>query len=180
MTLVTNTATAVVGDPAGKYVASIAQFLRPNNTTAYTALDVISQTGAAAALVFPGCTRSGAIRNISLTNRLETDTITPRLYIFDAEPTNIADNAAFALVTADIPKLVSVFDFVDADKILIGTLINFYTPTGDADQATGVRLSQPVPYTNATGSLYGLLTTTAGYTPIALTEWTIKLGLEIR
>lgn len=179
MALVTNTATAVPPRPSGKYTVSIAQFLRPDNTTAYTALDVIS-AGSAAAIEFPGCTRSGAIRNISITNRLETDTITPRLWIFDAEPTNFADNAAFALVTADIPKIVSVFDFVDADKLLIGSDINFYTPTGSADQASGERMNQPVPYTNAAGSLYGLLQTVPGYTPIALTEWTIKLGLELR
>lgn len=175
MTLVTNIDTAVPPSPAGKYSTSFASFLRPNTTTAYTALDVISDA-TTSALQFPGCGRSGAIRGVTVTNRLETDTITPRLWVFNAEPTNIADNAAFALVTADVPKIVGFFDFIDADKITVGTLINFYIAT----RATGGNefVAGPVPYTSADSALYGLLQTVSGYTPIALTQWTIQLQLE--
>jgi hypothetical protein len=175
MTLVTNLDTAVAGWPSGKYSASIASFLRPNNVTPYTAKDVISDS-TTAALVFPGCAPSGAIRHVSVTNRLETDVITPRLWIFDAEPTNHADNAGLALVAADIPKIVAFFDFVEADKELIGTLTNYY----QANVATAGLgfLTGPVPYTTASGSLYGLLQTVSGYTPAASTQFTIKLGIE--
>jgi len=90
MALVTNTAAAIAPRPDGNYTQSIVQFLRPNDTGIYAGGDVISDsTGTAAALQFPACTRSGAIRNIHITNRLETDTITPRLWIFDAEPTKM-------------------------------------------------------------------------------------------
>lgn len=177
MTLVANIDTAVVPTPTGRYAVSIASFLRPANTTAYTALDVISDS-TTSALEFPGVFRSGVIRHVSITNRLETDIITPRLWIFDTEPTNIADNAAFALVTADIPKIVGFFDFVDADKLLVGTLTNHYVATDQSDGDTGGRYVGPVPYTCATSSLYGLLQTVAGYTPVASTQFTIKLGVE--
>ena len=180
MALVTNLDTAVPPKPTGRYLTSIASFLRSDNTTAYTALDVIGDgSGESGALEFPGVTRSGAILTVSITNRLETDTITPRLWLFDTEPTNFSVNDAFALVTADVPKLLGVWDFVDADKITVGTLINFYVQTDQSDHATGGRNIGPVPYTNASGSLYGLLQTVSGYTPIALTQWTIKIGVDI-
>ncbi len=176
MSLVTNLHTANPPVPDGKYSVSIASFLRPNTTPTYTALDVISNGDSGTALEFPGCGRSGAIRHVAITNRLETDTITPRLWVFDAEPTNFADDAAFALVAADLPKIVGVFDFIDADKVLVGTLTNYYIATrATADNAY---VSGPVPYASASGSLYGLLQTVSGYTAIALTEWIIRLGVE--
>lgn len=175
--------TAIPPIPGGKYTVSVTSFLRPNNTTAYTALDVISSAntgtsdgGADAALVFPGVGRSGAIRGVSVSNRLETDTITPRLWLFDAEPTNLADGAAFALVTADMPKIVGVWNFVDTDKLLVGTLTNYYMATDFATPTSP--LTDPVPYTTVNGKLFGLLQTVSGYTPVALTSWVIRLKLE--
>ena len=175
MTLVANLDTANPPNPVGKYAVSIASFLRPNNVTPYTALDVISDA-TTSALEFPGCGQSGAIRGVTLSNRLESDTITPRLWVFDSEPTNHADNAALALVTADLPKIVGFFDFVEADKLLIGTLTNFYTSTRAlADDAFEYG---PIPYASDSSSLYGLLQTVPGYTPIALTSWVIRLLVE--
>jgi hypothetical protein len=169
--------------PGGKYAVSLCSFLRPDNTTAYTALDVIMPAGAditagssSGALVFPGCGRSGAIRGVSVSNRLETDTIGPRVWLFDSEPTNFADNAAFALVAADMPKIVGIWEFVDGDKLLVGTLTNFYTAS-DIGNATSPR-TDPVPYATANGKLYGLLQTLPGYTPVALTEWVIRVMVE--
>lgn len=184
MTLVTNLDTAKTGTPTGRYRTSIASFLRSNNATAYTALDVVSDgTGDPSALVFPGCGRSGVIHTVTIANRLEADAVAPRLFLFDAEPTGHADNAALALVTADIPKLIGVVNFDDADKVLVGVLINYWTQTGDSAQNTGNRNMGKIPYTigkdASTHSLYGLLQTVAGYTPIALTQFTIKLGLEV-
>ncbi len=177
MVLVPTLDTANPPVPSGKYAVSISSFLRSDNATAYSALDVISDgDGVNGAMVFPGCGRSGAIRGVHIINRLETDTITPRLWVFDAEPTNFDDGDAFALVTADVPKIVGFFDFVDADKILIGTLINFYSATRAT--ADGAFVRGPVPYASADGNLFGLLQTVAGYTPIALTQWTIKLQVE--
>ena len=182
MALVANIDTANTPTPNGRYTVSIASFLRPDNTTAYTALDAISDAAAAAALEFPNCGRSGVIHTVSIANRLEADAVTPRLFLFDAEPTNFADNAALLLVTADIPKLIAVVNFDDADKILVGTGINYWTQTGDSAQNTGNRNLGKIPYAiggaAASTSLYGLLQSVAGYTPVSSTQFTIKLGLE--
>jgi hypothetical protein len=43
------------------------------------------------------------------------------LLVFDNEPTNFADNAALALVAADQPRLLTIFRFLTASKINVGT-----------------------------------------------------------
>ena len=175
MAVVTSLDTAIAPVGHGRFITSVVSFIRPNNATAYAANDVISDSASVTGVLrFPQCTRSGAVVGVTLTNRLETDTITPRLHLFDAEPTNIIDGGPLALVASDIPKLLGFIDFVDADKGLVGTLTNCYVP-----QAGGSHLNGKLGYTNATGSLFGLLTSVPGYTPIALTQWTIKLHLEI-
>lgn len=180
MALVTNLDTAPAPAPDGKYKTSIVSFLRENDTTAYTALDVIaSDSGVAEALEFPNCGRSGVIHTVSIANRLEDDAVTPRLFLFDAEPTNHADNAALALVTADLPKLLAVINFDDGDKILVGTLTNVWIQTGDSAQNTGNRSQGKIPYALGDGrSIFGLLQSVAGYTPVSGSQFTIKLGLE--
>ena len=107
----------------------------------------------------------------------ETDAIFPRLWVFDSEPTNFADNVAFALVASDMPKIVGRFDFVDADKLLVGTGLNVYFSSGDTTPANEVAVKTP--YVTATGSLYGILQTVTGsWTPAASTIMTIRLLLE--
>lgn len=176
-----------VATPDGNFAVSTSSFLRPNNTTAYTALDVISSAaagtsdgGSDAALVFPGVGRSGMVRSVTISNRLESDTITPRLWLFDAEPTNFDDNAPLALVTADLPKWVGRVDFTELDKLLVGTLINVYEGISLTDHATLAPQTRSItlPYASADGKLYGLLQTVTGYTPIALTSFVIRVMVE--
>ena len=176
-----------VATPGGRFAVSTSSFLRPNNTTAYTALDVIScaaadtsDAGSDAALVFPGVGRSGMVRAVTVSNRLETDTVTPRLFLFDAEPTNFDDNAALALVTADLPKWVGRIDFTELDKLLVGTLTNVYEGVTILDHATLAPQVRPItmPYSCADGKLYGLLQTVTGYTPIALTSFVVRVMVE--
>ncbi len=179
MALVTNLDTANLPHPDGRFRQSVASFLRHTPTDAYTALDIISDSATPKALEFPNCGRSGAVRSMTISNRLETDAVTPRVFLFDAEPTNFADSGALALVTADLPKLIGIWDFVEGDKLLLGTLINYYVSTDQGDVGTGVPRHGPVPYSLGNGtSIFGLLQTVAGYTPIASTQFVIKLGLE--
>jgi len=175
MTLVTSLDTANLAFSKGRFAVSICSFLRPANTTAYTGGDIVSDAATGAALQFPSAGRSGAIVGATL-GVADTDTLTPRLWIFDTEPTNIADNAAFALVAADMPKIVCYLDFVDADKILVGTLLNHYTASaalGDNSMSMG-----PIPYASTSGKLYGLLQVMAGYTPLSASRHTVRLHLD--
>ena len=176
MTSVANLETAPQAVNTPGHATSIVSFLRTADTTAYTALDTISTaSGTSQVLEFPNTGRSGAILRATITIA-EDDTIAPRLWVFDAEPTNFADNAAFTLVAADMPKIVGRFDFVDADKLDVGVALNVYFSSGDTTAANEVALKMP--YVTDSGSLFGILQTVPGYTPISAAKFTIKLGLE--
>jgi hypothetical protein len=82
-----------------------------------------------------------------------------------------------ALVTADLPKIVGVWNFIDTDKLLVGTLTNYYTSATDFGVPT-TTMKDPVPYASADGKLYGLMQSVSGYTPIALTSWVIRVMVE--
>ena len=120
------------------------------------------------------------VRAVTISNRLETDTVTPRLWLFDAEPSNFDDNAALALVTADLPKWVGRVDFTERDKLLVGTLTNVYEGVTILAHATLAPQVRPItmPYSCADGKLYGLLQTVTGYTPIALTSFVVRIMVE--
>ena len=171
MTTITNLQTATRGSGAPKARgASVASFARAATATAYTAGDVISDLAADTpkCLVFPGCGTSGAIRGASLVYG-DTKTANLELWLFDSEPTNFLDNAALALVAADMPKLVGVLSFADSGKTTLGTNLD-YRPSTSRD---------PIPYTTAAaGSLYGLLVTRSAFTPASAAVVTARLRLE--
>ena len=190
MAVITNLDSAHAASPhPGSHRVSIASFTRAGNTTAYGAGDVLTD-GNTAAIEFPKCGRSGKIIRASLGYEDNNSTATDyELYVFDEEPTNIADNAAFALVSADMPKLVAVFKFNDADAIIVTTtgvdilhypmdsttthpaghaFVTDDTPTISGDPAT----------TQYGGSLFGLLVTRTGYTPVASTKIHIRLDIQ--
>jgi hypothetical protein len=177
MTLVANTDTANAPVPNGKYSVSLASFLRTANTTTYAALDVVSDsTDTSAALVFPGTTRSGAVIGATM-SYAGTDTNLFRLWLFDTEPTNFDDGEALALVAADMPKIVGHIDFVDADKLLVGTLQTHYTASGST--TPGNEFGHRLPYANAAGKLFGLLQAVTGFTtPVSAAKIVIRLMLE--
>lgn len=175
MTLIANIDTPVPPTPGGKYSVSIASFLRKNATDTYSALDVVGQN-TSAAIEFPNCSRSGSILGATM-SYAGTDDDEFRLWVFDIEPTNHADNAALALVTADMFAIVGHWDFLDTDKLLVGTLQTHYTASGVTTAAN--EESRRIPYTNGTGSLYGLLQAVTGFTtPVASARINIRLMLE--
>jgi len=152
---------------------SIASFARPADATPYAVGDVVSVTGAAAALIFPGCGAGGFVVGASLVVA-ETDTADFDLFLFDAEPTNFADNAPLALVAADQPKLLGVLRFLTGAKVNVGTNLEIY-------RAVSAGTDQAVPkiaYVTTAGSIYGLLVTRSVYTPISACKFVIRLGLE--
>jgi hypothetical protein len=152
---------------------SLVSFLRPANATPYTAGDVINDANdEAKALIFPGCGRNGLIHQARIVVA-ETDTISFELYVFDAEPTGVMDNAALSIVANDMDSLLAVFTYADADKITMVTGINTYVTPADE------KASFPVPYASANGNLYGHLVCRTGYTPLSGAKFWIRLGVEL-
>lgn len=178
MTLITNTTTANPSSPITVWTNLEAQFNRPADTTAYVADDVISDDAVTAkAIVFPGAGSSGRISQaMVLLSATPGAAIGLQLLVFDAEPTNLADNAALALLAADASRLVGVYNFVDANKTTLGASgLVAYRTTG----ALGDQTSSPFAYSTVNGNLYGLLVVkTLGFTPAASTTVTIRLSVE--
>jgi hypothetical protein len=151
----------------------MASFARPADTNAYSAGDVVSDNaGTAKALIFPACGRGGLILSASLVVA-HTVAADFDLLVFDNEPTNFADNAALALVAADQPRLLTIFRFLTASKINVGTNLEYYRCTSaGTDQAM-----PPVAYTNVAGFLYGLLVCRSAATPASGCKFTARLNL---
>jgi hypothetical protein len=132
---------------------------RPANTTAYSAGDVIglADTGTAANAgdaihVFDNVPARAMVDGAKL--RIDLDAIpagmtTLRLHLFSASPTAILDNAAWALPSTDRANYLGYIEFTPAD--LGGTLW--------AQASPALRVA------STNGRVYGLLVTTAGYTP---------------
>jgi len=101
---------------AGKAYRSITTFVRPSNTTAYTAGDVVGATGGSAIHTLTTAGPSGGYVLIQSISMATHDTSVPagmssfRVHFYNASPTAIADNAAFDLLTADHGKYLGFVD----------------------------------------------------------------------
>lgn len=138
---------------------------RPANTTAYTAGDVIGDTGGSAILTFAsiGLTAghillTGLMLEIDIT-AIPSGMAAFRLHLYDAEPDAIADNAAWDLSSAgDRGKYLGYID-IAAPVDLGSTLI-----------ALEERVNIHRKLAAASTTIYGLLQTLAGFTPAANSE----------
>lgn len=148
-----------------RYIAS-ATITRPNDTTAYTALDVVS-TQAGAVLEFATLGKPNGVSLLTeLRYMVDTGTVPSgmgafRLHLYNAAPTAIADNAAFNLPAADRAKYVGFIEF--------GTPLDL----GDTLFSQKEDLRKQVALSG--GSLYGILQTVNGFTPTANRIKTITL-----
>jgi hypothetical protein len=100
----------------GKAYRSTAAFVRPSNTTAYTAGDVVGGTGGSAIHTLTTAGPSGGYVFIQSISMATYDTSVPagmasfRVHFYNASPTAIADNAAFDLLTTDHGKYLGYVD----------------------------------------------------------------------
>ena len=160
---------AVTENPTG--TAPSDSQTRPDDTTAYAALDVVGED-AAANLEFADvlATAGGAFVILSAKIRIDAAVIPAgmtgfRLHLYDAAPTAITDNVAYNLPSGDRAKYlgyISVTDIVD----------NGDTVWCQADAVNFVgKLAA------ASTTLYGVLQTIGAYTPSASTVKTITLNV---
>jgi len=159
--------------------------IRPNNTTGYTAGDVVGvgpQAAAGAALIqfnfstlYPRLASGGEFMLTSLeldrqVAGLVTGETTYRLYLYNAPPaTSLLDNAAFSMaIQGDSAVFLDVI-----------TGITMVVPTGSAyiyGRLDGINHQ----YKLLSNNIYGYLVTDGGYTPVANTQLDITLhGLAV-
>lgn len=157
------------------YKSSFSQ-TRPNNTTPYTALDVVGEDPAEN-MEFGGIgpEADGAINGkIIITHvalRMDRNSIPAgmtqfRLHLYNGAPTAIADNAAFNLIAADRDKYQGYIE-IPAPLDLGDTLYN--------DTEGGYYPVRKEVEVNSIGNLYGVLQTVGGYTPAANTVFNVAL-----
>jgi len=170
MTTATNTLTQRATANPGS-VRSVTGFTRPADTTAYAAHDVIYESDDAefaGCLEFDSCGGAGTIIHVGV-QMFDVEAVDLDLLVFDAEPTNMVDNAAVALVSSDINKLVGVFSLTSANKKLGASGLALYETSDGRSMC----------YTSDNGALYGILVTRTGFTPASATAYSAFLHLQI-
>ena len=144
---------------------------RPNDTTPYTALDVVG-TDPATNMIFTTALPIAGSHFVVMGASLRVDVGTKpatmdgfRLHLYDSAPTAIADNTAFNIPSADRSKYLGY--------------ITLTTPTDFGDTLYGQTDNINFKRKLAVGSttLYGILETIAGYTPTASTVKTVTLHI---
>jgi len=153
----------------GTAYRSAVTITRPSDTTAYTAGDVVGDTGGSAIITLSNVGPSGGwvlVQSARLMIGLSavTSGMTGfRLHFYTASPTAIADNAAFDLVSGDVDDYAGYIDLptpqdfgstIVAQSDYLGTLIKL------ADGST---------------SLYAQLQTKGAFTPASATEYDLRV-----
>lgn len=150
-----------------------ATITRPDNATPYTALDIVG--GASTSIltfsnVLPTKGTGFIIMNAWLkiaVSAIPSGMSSFRLHLYNASPTNIADNATFNLPAGDLAKYLGYLTFsISSTTSDLGD--NLFTQLENINWKRNLA--------NASNILYGMLQTVVGYTPTALSVYT--LGLE--
>ena len=132
---------------------------------AYSANDVVGAT-----LTFSGIPDKGFIVSLTVVDQAK-QAGAYQLVLFDSLPTNIADNGAYDIADADLPKIVGAIHLTDtagADKF------DF------SDNKIYMRQALVIPYRLAGGStsLYGFLIALGSPTFAATTDVQVQLGID--
>jgi hypothetical protein len=134
---------------------------RPNDTTAYAIGDVVGQSPAAN-LVFTGVSsRSGGtiiVKDVHLlvaVGSIPTGMSSFYLHFFTSAPTAIADNTAFNIIAADRSKYRGFIE------------IQAPVDMGDTLWSENIGVNKQIDLAVGSTTLYGVLTTSAIFTPTA-------------
>jgi hypothetical protein len=143
---------------------------RPSNATAYTAGDVVGDTGGSAILTFSNMGPNSGYVLIQSAALIFSDSSVPsgmgnfRVHLYSASPTAIADNAAYDLVSADRSAYMGYFDLpapVDFGSTL-------YTQTDYIGRM--IKMA-----TNST-TVYAQIETKGAYTPVSASTVELRIS----
>jgi len=154
---------------AGKAYRSTTTFVRPSNTTAYAAGDVVGATGGSAIHTLTTAGPSGGYVLIQSISMATHDTSVPagmssfRVHFYNASPTAIADNAAFDLLTTDHGKYLGYVDLPTPQDF--GSSI--YTQTDYAGRL--IKLAA------ASTSLFIEIETRGAFTPVSAVSFDLSV-----
>ena len=149
---------------------TVATITRPSNATAYTAGDVVGDTGGSAIISLTSAAPTAGFVIIQSAALIFSDSAVPsgmgsfRVHLYSASPTAIADNAAYDLVSADRSAYMGYFDFpapVDFGSTL-------YTQTD--------YIGRMIKMATSSTTLYAQIETKGAYTPVSAS--TIELRIS--
>ena len=155
---------------AGGAYRSTATIARPSNTTAYTAGDVVGDTGGSAIITLPSIGPSGGFVLIQSLSLVLSDSTVPsgmgafRVHLYSVSPTAIADNAPFDLVSAERATYMGFVD-LPAPSDFGSTL---YTQTDYPGRL--IKLAA------ASTSLFAEIETRGAYTPVSASTVELRVN----
>lgn len=151
------------------------QFIRPANTTQYTANDVVGPNATTGgALTFPGCARfpggTGVIYSALLFDSVDAATNANfDLALFDTNSLTVAaDNAAGTITDAELLNCVAVITFDGTNAANVSTL-------GPNLVIGATAIGQAFKCNDSTQDLYGVVVDRGGYTPASAEVFAFKL-----
>jgi hypothetical protein len=156
---------------AGGAYRTTATITRPSNTTAYTAGDVVGDTGGSAIISLTAAGPTAGFVIIQSISLVFSDSTVPsgmgafRLHMYSASPNAIADNAAFDLVSGERDTYMGYID-LPAPQDLGSTI---YTQVDYPGRL--VKLGA------ASTTLFAELETRGAYTPVSASTVAIRVNL---
>ncbi len=158
----------------GATVLSAATLVRPADTAAYTAQDVIANlTSGASLITFTNVARvaggSGYITKARIVTNQATNTAKYRLHLYHTAPTALQDNAAFLTAYANKDKSVGSIDFSAVAQEATG---------GDAAGSANISIRLPFVCPAGSSTLYGILECLDAFTPTSGQSFFIELTAE--
>lgn len=154
----------------GKAYRSTVTITRPSNTTAYTAGDVVGDTGGSAILTLTSVGPTAGFVIIQSLSLVFSDSVVPsgmgafRVHLYSASPTAIADNAAFDLVSGERANYMGYIDLPTPQDF--GSTL--YTQTDYPGRL--IKLAA------ASTSLFAEIETRGAYTPVSASTVTLRVN----
>jgi hypothetical protein len=156
---------------AGGAYRTTATITRPSNTTAYTAGDVVGDTGGSAIISLTAAGPTAGFVLVQSISLVFSDSTVPsgmgafRIHMYSASPTAIADNAAFDLVSGDRANYMGYID-LPAPQDLGSTI---YTQVDYPGRL--IKLAA------ASTTLFVEIETRGAYTPVSASTVAIRVNL---
>ena len=154
----------------GKAYRSTATITRPSNTTAYTAGDVVGDTGGSAIISLTAAGPTAGFVIIQSISLVFSDSTVPsgmgafRVHLYSASPTAIADNAAFDLVSGEHATYMGYIDL--PAPLDFGSTI--YTQTDYPGRL--IKLAA------ASTTLFAEIETRGAYTPVSASTVSLRIN----
>ena len=154
----------------GKAYRSTATITRPANTTAYTAGDVVGDTGGSAIVTLASAGPSGGFVLLQSASLVFSDSTVPsgmgsfRIHLYSASPTAIADNAAFDLVSGERDAYMGFIDLPTPQDF--GSTV--YTQTD--------YIGRLVKLAAASSSVFAEIETRGAYTPVSASTVSLRIN----